>query len=136
MMETLPANFKPVYRYKMENGNPVNCEEIQNALWHEKGVVYARVYQDHVVYVGSTDGTLRARVLRHIKGISKARPGKAGEYRGWANGKTITILAYKPEPVEWSGMKVDLHRGLEAALIREFRPSSKDCNQPWFVSRA
>ena len=131
----LPAGFKPVYRYKMKHGEPTDRKEFKSALWRERGVVYARVYRKQVVYVGKTDGTLRGRILRHVNGISNSTAGNAKEYRIWAEGKTITILAYKPKHVRLSGIEIDCHRGLEAALIRRCKPTSEDGGQPWFVSR-
>lgn len=119
----------------MENGEPVKRKQLESTLWFQRGVVYARVYRNQVVYVGKTDGTLRGRILRHVNGISKATAGKAKEYRKWAEGKTITTLACKPKPVRRSGLEIDTHRDLEAALIRTLKPSSEDDERPWFVDR-
>ena len=135
MEEKLPTCFEPVYRYQMKDGEPIKRKELKSALWREKGVVYARVYRNQVVYVGKTDGTLGGRILRHVNGISKATAGKAKEYREWAEGKTITILAHKPKPVRRSGLEIHTHRDLEAELIRRLKPPSEDCKQPWFVDR-
>jgi len=131
----LPASFKPVYRYKMEDGKPRKRKLLDEALWGQKGVVYARVYRDRIVYIGKADGRLCTRILRHLNRISKETAGMASQYRKWAKGKTITILAHRPEPVRRFGLQIELHSGIEAALIRKFKPRSMPCKQPWFVKR-
>lgn len=89
----------------MKKGEPANGKELHATPWNQEGVVYARVYRNHVVYVGKKDGLLSDRILRHVNGISKAMAGKAREYREWAEGKTITILACRPEPVRRFGLQ-------------------------------
>ncbi len=91
-------------------------------LWHATGVVYARMYRGNPVYIGSTDGVLGNRILRHIKHLHEYSGGKAAEYRRWAKGRRITIVAYHPPLVNLLGRQIAVHRALEVALIREFKP--------------
>lgn len=51
-----------------ENNDVLDCE-----LWNQFGLDYARVYKGRVVYVGSTDRSLRKRIRRHLMGISTAK---------------------------------------------------------------
>jgi len=61
--------------------------------------------------------------------------GLGREYWDWAKDKEITVIAYKPETVDVLGRTVSIYRGLERALIEEFKPKPPD-SRPWFVSRA
>jgi hypothetical protein len=104
MAGKLPRGFQPVFRYKFVNGS-VRSEKILNEkLWKQRGVVYARVCKGRVVYVGKADSTLRARIMWHIRFFPKSR--KALPYRKYAEGKTITIFAYRPKPIQLFGMRV------------------------------
>ena len=115
-------NFQPVYRYKVKNGRPVNKEVIDHDLWGARGVVYARVHGKSVVYIGKTDGSLRGRIRTHLRGFPHAKQGMSPHYRKWAEGKTITIFAHKPEPITYLGLSVPIHTGLEYALIERVEP--------------
>jgi len=130
----LPEPFRPVYRYTMRDGSPQEEEALGSDLWNEHGVVYARVYQDEPVYIGSTDRRLSRRIQAHLRGISKSEQSTPVKYRQWAEGKRITIVAYKPPPVELLGRVIPIHRAVEAALIDEIRPKPID-SRPWFVAR-
>jgi hypothetical protein len=133
-MPKLPKDFRAVYRYRMQHGKPRDMKVLDNELWQQSSVVYVRVTRRYIVYIGSTDGVLRRRIEAHIRGISKSSAGKAKEFRSWAEGKVITILAYKPPPVKLLGLEVNVHRAVEAALIREFRSRGRS-KKPWFVAR-
>ena len=128
-----PEEFRPVCRYDMRDKKPQNIEVLDIDLWQQSGVVYARVYDGKVVYIGMTDGRLSTRLNAHLRGISTSTIGTAPRYREWAEGKQITIVAYSPPPIEILGRTIQVHRAIEAALIKEFRrPGEKD----WFVDRA
>lgn len=115
-------NFQPVFKYKMKNGRPVNERVIDPDLFGARGVVYARVHGKSVVYIGKTDGSLRARINRHLSGFPDGKTGRVVQYREWAEGKTITIFAHKPEPITYLGLSVPIHTGLEYALIERVEP--------------
>ena len=128
-----PQEFRPVCQYVMRDHKPQDIKILDEQLWRQLGVVYARVYHDKVVYIGVTDGRLSRRIGAHLRGISSSLHGTAPRYRKWAEGKQITIVAYKPAPVDILGRKIQVHRAIEAALIGEFqRPGEAD----WFVARA
>jgi len=122
----IPDDFKPVYHYKMRNGEVTSEKTLDPTLWDEEGVVYLRVHGKDVLYVGKSDGKLSSRIRWHIRnGIPKPRTEPGRRYLEWAKGReitNITILAYKPEPISLFGLQIGVHLGLEAALIREFKP--------------
>ena len=127
-----PRSFRPVCQYVMRNKKPQHIKILNQKLWQQSGVVYARTYRKKVVYIGVTDGRLSRRLGAHLNGISTSMRATAPRYRKWAEGKRITILAYKPPPVKLLGQKMDMHRAIEAALIAKFeRPGEPD----WFVDR-
>jgi hypothetical protein len=127
----LPEHFSPVCRYLVHEGTK-QVEHFDNDLWEKTHVIYARVFEERPVYIGSTDRSLRKRINEHLTLNLMARNR---HYWDWAEGKRITIFAYKPEPVELLGRRVEVHRALEAALIAEFRPNPIS-SWPWFVRRA
>lgn len=133
-MARLPEHFRPVCRYTMRDGRPQDEEHIDSELWNERGVVYARIFEEEPVYIGSTDRLLSRRIRAHLRGIATSTQPTSMKYRKWAEGKRITIVAYKPPPVELLGRVVPVHRALEAALIAEFRPKPGS-SRPWFVAR-
>lgn len=133
MHREFPDEFRPVCRYVMKDQRPQNIEILDHDLWNRSGVVYARVHKGKVVYIGVTDGQLSVRLNAHLRGIGASTRGRASEYRKWAEGRQITIVAYWPEPIDLLGRSVRVHRAIETALIREFeRPGECD----WFVARA
>jgi hypothetical protein len=134
-MNQLPGEFRPVLRYQMHQGKAVNCEHLDEELWNQSGVVYARMCDGEVIYVGKCDKRLAGRLGAHLKGISEDMPKNplTRYYKQWAEGKTITIFAYKPPAVRLCGHEVTTHRGLEAALIDVFEP--RQYNRAWFVKR-
>ncbi len=77
------------------------------------------MYQGKPAYIGSTDKVLRDRILTHLGHIHEY---KAAEYRRWAEGKRITVAAFKPKPVTLLGRKCQVHHAIEVALIDEFKP--------------
>jgi hypothetical protein len=127
-----PEAFRPVCRYVMKNGKPSDIQISDQELWQQSGVVYARTCEEKVVYIGTADDRLCKRIGAHLKGIAKSARGTAPQYRKWAEGKQITIVAYRPAPVMVLGREVKIHRALEAALIVEFRRRNE---ADWFVRR-
>lgn len=126
----LPKEFRPVYRYKFINGNVVAGEVLDDELWKQRGVVYARHCDGDIVYVGKADGTLRRRITRHLNGFPS--DPKTKPYREYAEGKTVTIYAYKPDPIRLfdEGLEIPVHAAVEAALIKKFKRPER-----WFVRR-
>jgi hypothetical protein len=125
-----PQEFGAVCRYVMRDGQAQELTILDPELWRQSGVVYARLYADRIVYIGSTDRSVCQRIREHVRLVSSS-PRNA-RYREWAEGKPIEILAYKPPPVLLLGREVNVHRAIEADLIASFgRPGEPD----WFVSR-
>jgi hypothetical protein len=127
---SLPSEFRPVCQYVMRDGKPQDVKILDESLWHQAGVVYARAHEGEVVFIGCTDGTLRGRITRHLNYISTSALGRAARYREWAEGKLITILAYRPPPVSILGFQVEVHRALEAHMIKAFKREKN-----WLVAR-
>ena len=118
-----PKEFRPVLQYVMRDGCPQEYKEFDDKLLEEDGVVYARIINGgHPVYIGSTNGKLSKRLKAHLQGIKKPRTSNVEEYKEFAEGKTVIIYAYKPESMTALGRKISIHRGLEEALIEEFKP--------------
>jgi hypothetical protein len=136
MAQRFLEKFRPVCRYVMRDKKPQNIKTPENndrlddELWRQSGVVYARVCRGRACYIGSTDRMLCKRIREHLTLIGTSKRGRAAQYRKWAEGKRITIVAYKPNPVKLLGRTIAVHRALEAALIVEFR-RRKGC----FVAR-
>jgi hypothetical protein len=135
MRSSLLKEFRPACRYIVTRGKVEGFKTLDRELWRETGVVYARMWQGKMVYIGCTDGRLSARINDHLRRIqSKSTRGRTrtNHYRAWVEGKEITIFAYKPEPVHLFGYEIPIHRSLEAKLISEFgRKGEAD----WFVRR-
>jgi hypothetical protein len=92
-----PQDFRPACRYRVSGGKVVEFEVLDQALWNETGVVYARISPaGDPVQIGSTDGLLCKRMAQHLRLIPDQ---KNDGYRDWAEGKQIIIKAYKPKPV-------------------------------------
>jgi hypothetical protein len=127
-----PEEFRPVCRYVMKNGKPSDIQILDQELWQQSGVVYARTCEGKVVYIGTADGRLSRRIGAHLNIIANSARDSAARYRKWAEGKQITIVAYRPTPVMVLGREVKIHRALEAALIVEFRRRNEE---DWFVRR-
>ena len=121
------GSFTPVYRYRVEDGKPVGGEVLDEDLWNASGVVYARTNLQEIIYIGKTDRALKYRIKEHLGYIPKYNKPKDIAYRDWAEGKTITIYAHKPKGVDYLGLSIPIHVGLEHALINEINPA--------FVSR-
>ena len=118
-MVTRPEQFRPVHQYTMLGGRPQEEELLDEELWNERGVVYARIVQEEIVYIRSVDHRLGDRIQEHLRIILMPR---YAEYRKWAEGKRITTVAYKPPLIEMLGRLIPVHGALEAVLIAEFRP--------------
>jgi hypothetical protein len=120
-------SFVPAFRYKVENGLPLEEEIIDEELWQSDGVVYARTDKKAIAYIGKTDGPLKSRVRDHLRRLPNYTKPKDIAFRVWAEGKIITIYAHKPNNKNYLGLSVPQHLGLEYALI--------DAIQPQFVAR-
>jgi hypothetical protein len=123
MTELLPKTFRafrPVYRYKFSNGSFHSQKLLDVKLWKQQGVVYARVCDGKVVYIGKCESTLGHRIMAHLR-IFPILP-RAQKYREFVKGKTVTIFAYKPKPIRLLGLDIPVHVSVEAALIKKFKP--------------
>ena len=118
-MDTALAEFRPVFRYTVSNGHAVDTEILDQTLWEQSGAVYARIHEGEVIYIGKTDGTLKKRLKQHVGLIPKQ---DNDHYRPWAEGKTITVVAYVPPVVTLAGHQFHMHRQLERTLIGAFLP--------------
>lgn len=125
--QSVVFKFLPVFRYKVQDGQPINEKVLDEELWQSDGVVYARTDKKTIAYIGKTNGTLKSRVKDHLRRIPKYSKSKDLDYIFWAEGKTITIFAHKPKNKNYLGLSVPQHPGLEYALI--------DAINPPFVSR-
>jgi hypothetical protein len=114
-----PDQFVPVCRYWAHDGRGERIEWLNETLLRERGAVYARLLDGRVLYVGSAQGTLRGRLKTHLGG-TRTELGK--RYWEFVEGRQITIVAYKPVPIEILGRSILPYRGLEAVLINEFKP--------------
>jgi|SRR5262249_9560982 len=56
-----PEEFRPVCRYVMRDHRPQEFKVLDEQLWEHSGAVYARLYGNKVIYIGSTDGRLCKR---------------------------------------------------------------------------
>src|SRR5437868_9979380 len=123
MTSVFPEEFRPAGRYVIRNGKP-EYKPLDSELLNLAGVVYARMCDGKIVYIGSTDRLLSKRIGEHLRIIASKRGTR---YREWAEGRKITIIAYRPKPVHILGHEIQVHRGVEAALIRAFgRPGELD----------
>jgi len=124
----LPTEFEPVFRYTLVDGKAMDCEVLNQELWQKSGAVYARVHDGEVLYVGKADGKLSRRLTAHVNGISVNDPANptARKYKEWAKAKgqpvTITIYAHKPQRIRICEHDVEVHAGLEHALITALKP--------------
>jgi hypothetical protein len=129
---SLPRGFRPVYRYTFANGVVLSEKILDHKLWKQRGIVYARVCDGVVVYVGKADGTLGGRIRRHIRLFPKAAEAKAKAYRKHIAGKVVTTYAYRPRPIRLFGLDVPVHGSLECALIKKYK---RPLAEGWFVER-
>ena len=85
----------------MRNGEAVDLEVVDHALWNARDVVFAHVCGDsrQPVYIGKTNRTLCQRIEEHFDLI---RRSKNDPFQVWAEGKQMTILAHQPALVEGS----------------------------------
>jgi hypothetical protein len=96
-----------------------------------KAGVYAFVMDDHIVYVGITQRGLDKRFYGYRRGALRQRTSarvKQSICDALATGKCIKILIATPDQLEWNGLPVDTAAGLEAALIRKFKPEWNKLN--------
>ena len=131
MTSPFPDEFIPVCRYWARDGKAELIEWLNHDLLKKRGTVYARVVEGSLVYVGSAQGTLWNRLRVHSRGT---RNELGRDYWKHVDGKQVTIIAYKPDPIEILGRSVEVYRGLEATLINEFKPKPPG-PKPWFVAR-
>jgi len=137
MSADIQEHFQPAYRYVVRSGIPESGEILDQSLWERYGVVYARFCLDdpspgYPVYIGSAKSTLRQRIKAHLR---LYKLGRSADYWRWAEGRQITILAYRPDPIELLGRVIPIHCALEEALIEEFTPDHAG-SRPWFTKRA
>jgi len=126
-----PQEFRPVCRYVVKDGEPIEVEILDQELWRQPGAVYARIVDEVIVYIEATDGCLSRRLEAHLRNLPTSMIGRAPQFRRWAEGKTITVVAYCPAPVQVLGREIKIHHAVKAALIAEFqRRGAKD----WFVT--
>lgn len=115
----LRSGFQRVAFWQLDGDGIVIADPIRRAP-----AVYVFLVDGEVHYIGSASVHLPARMRNY------AAPGKlrtAGRLNGLIRdelrlGLKVEILAAFPEPGTWQGLPVDLVLGLEAGLIREFRP--------------
>ncbi|MSP03278.1 MAG: hypothetical protein EXR07_19875 [Acetobacteraceae bacterium] len=119
MILGFPDQFVPVCRYLVRDGEPTRVKWLNDNLLAERGAVYARIYRGIPVCIGSAQGKLLGRLKTHLRG-TRSKLGR--RYWEWAEGKQVSIVAYKPVPIEILGCKVEVYRGSEATLINEFKP--------------
>mgnify|MGYP001593455712 CR=1 FL=1 len=122
MPSGLPKRFRLVCQYRVKNGKACDRIVFNENLWQSSGVVYARTWRKKVLYIGKADGKLSRRIAEHFGRIPKYVKSKDVNYRKWANGKTTTIWAFKPKSVKLFGLRIPIHAGAEAALIKKFKP--------------
>jgi len=125
-----PQEFCPVCHYVVKDGKPSQIEILDQTLWQQPGAVYARIVDGVVVYISATDGRLSRRLEAHLRNLPTSMIGRAEQFRRWAEGKTITVVAFCPAPVRLLGREIKIHRAVEAALIAEFQRRDAD---DWFV---
>ena len=88
--------------------------------------VYAFVVDDFIVYIGLTQTGLRTRMSHYRRGHARQRTSarvKKLIVETLQGGQRVKILTAMPEPLIWNDLPVDTAAGLEAGLIREFRPA-------------
>lgn len=116
----LEAGFELVAAWQLAGDAIVIPDALRRAP-----AVYAFVVDGEVRYIGSASQHLPRRMRQY------AVPGKlsvAGRLNGFILdelrlGRRVEVLAAFPEPGAWQGLPVDRVLGLEAGLIREFRPA-------------
>jgi hypothetical protein len=114
--------FTPTFSYRVKNGLPIEGKVLDEDIWNAAGVVYARTHEQDIVYIGKTNGRLKSRIKDHLRRIPKYEKAIDIEYRDWAEGKTVTIYAHKPENKSYLGLSIPIHVGLEHALIDDIKP--------------
>jgi hypothetical protein len=91
--------------------------------------VYSFVVNDLVMYVGSTNNSLRTRLNQY--GVGQLGPRRHRTEvlvknliaEALSNGEKVKILFAMPKPLEWHGLPVSTAAGLEVALIEKIRPA-------------
>lgn len=92
---------------------------------HTGPAVYAFAVGSRVVYIGKTSRSFRQRMGQYRKPgptqstNQRIRPLIREELNA---GNDVEVLAANPGETDWRGLPVDLVTGLEAALVRHFRP--------------
>ena len=119
-MKRLPREFRPVFRYRLVDGKVADTKILDGALWKERGVVYARVCNKVILYIGKTDGRISTRIGSHLRRYLH-QPQNA-LYRDHIKQNLVTIYAYKPKTTRLFDLDIDLHSGVEAALIKAIKP--------------
>ena len=129
-MADMPAEFRPVCRYTVRNGEAVDLEVVNHALWNARDVVFAHVCGDsrEPVYISKTDRTLCQRVKEHFDLIATA---KNARFRSWAEGKQMTILAHQPALIEGALGNNIAHLILKTKMVARHCPKPLE-TRPWF----
>ncbi len=98
---------------------------LDGSIPSESGV-YAFVVDDFIVYIGLTLNGLRTRMSQYRLGHARQRTSARVKnliVEALQSGKRVEILTVMPEPLNWNDLPVDTAAGLEAGLIREFKPA-------------
>lgn len=121
MTHTLPPEFAPVYRYTVRDGAVTDAAVLNRELFESPCTVYAHVAGDAVLYIGKSEGTLSARIAKHIRYMRSRKP-PAGPFAEFTEGKPVTTYAMRAPTVTVCGLPVCVTASLEQALIRKFKP--------------
>ena len=117
----LRAGFQFAGKWELVDGE-LNLDA---SIPSESGV-YAFVLDDFIVYIGLTLTGLRTRMSHYRRGHARQRTSARVKnliVEALQSGKRVKILTAMPEPLNWNDLPVDTAAGLEAGLIREFRPA-------------
>jgi transposase-like protein len=118
----MPKEFEEVFRYRVIDGTVTDEKIVNEKLWRSRRVVYVRVCEERILYVGKSDGLLCRRMLRHVRGFLAVGKAIFEDYRKCVNGRTVSIFAYQPEPLRLFEFDLPIHVALEWAMIEQFKP--------------
>jgi hypothetical protein len=118
----LRGGFQIVGEWTQDPGGSIGL----NARVPAESGVYAFVIDDSVMYVGLTNGSLKACLDQYRRGHEGQRTRSRVKKliaKTLSEGQRVKVMAATPEPLEWRGLPVNGAAGLEAGLIRMFRPA-------------
>lgn len=104
--------------------DPTGTLELDAKASHDPGV-YAFVVDGHVVYVGLTKRGLRTRFEQYRRGHIRQRTSariKSLIINTLMSGKRVQIIYAIPPNLEWNTLPVNTAAGLEAGIIKMFKP--------------